>query len=302
MDDQPPVGNTPDEADLDAPAAAMLAAFRDEEQIPGALHERVWDRVEVDIAAASSATVVAGPWVKRLVVGALSVAAAVALVWVSADAMQAEQGSSTSGQASYEARTPSESGVAQPRAAEAASDAAHRRTQAPNVTPEAPESVTPESEALELGTLEPPAAEPESPTSERAGPNAAEPAAAEPPAATPGTTSTSRRPTPRRSQPAAPTPQPQPETKLSTLGQEIALIERARKALLAHAPGQAIQILREHADKFPKGAMAQERRALHAIAGCERDGAAGESRAQRFLSDHPTAALAERVRKACEIH
>lgn len=80
------------------------------------------------------------------------------------------------------------------------------------------------------------------------------------------------------------------------------MIERARKALLRHAPADAIKALREHASTFPKGAMAQERRALLAIATCESQGRdAGQTRASSFLRDHPSSSLAERVRSACGV-
>jgi len=291
MDDQPPQGDTPPQPALDATAAAMLAAFRDEEQIPGALHERVWDRVELDVAAASS-TAVAGSWVTRLVVGGLSVAAAVALVWVSADALQATESTNPSGQASYQTQTPTESGVAQTRGLEEVGDTGTREhgrrphTNAADAQPETVEPETVEPETVEPETVEPATVEPRAPAPKTVVPSS--------------TSRSSRKSTPQHDEPTEPAAA-QPAPKLSTLGQEIALIERARKALLAHTPGEAIKILREHADQFPKGAMSQERRALHAIAGCERDGTGGAKRGQRFLEDHPTAALADRVRSACEI-
>jgi hypothetical protein len=88
----------------------------------------------------------------------------------------------------------------------------------------------------------------------------------------------------------------QPGAK-STLEAERRLIAKAWDALTRDQPGQALEVAREHADLFTNGVLAPERRAIEAIARCERDGdAAGAS---RFLRQYPRSPLAGRVRSAC---
>lgn len=267
-----------DDIVLDDDAEAMLAAFRSEEQLPAALQARVWSRVEADTDDGMLAPVVVGPWPRRAVVGIVAAAAAVALVWVSADAMQATDLADPL-QATHEARLEQPLGEMSP-----ASDGTATRTHAAG---RAEDGAAAHEDAEASTTLDDVTirlrAETENETE----------------------TETETKAVPRGRRKRRPPVAEQPDVvrpPRSTLGDEIAMLDRARKALLAHAPNKAAAILREHAKAFPKAAMAQERRALLAIAVCEGSGHdAGQGRAKSFLRDHPTAALADRVRSACGI-
>jgi hypothetical protein len=59
-------------------------------------------------------------------------------------------------------------------------------------------------------------------------------------------------------------------------------------------------MLDEHARRFPRGALASERRGLRILALCELGDVAGARRdAAAFLASHPPTGLAERVERSC---
>lgn len=249
--------------ELDDEAEALLAAFRGEEEIPGDLHDRVWTRVEVDTAPEDR--VVVGPWVRRVAIGVVAAAAAVALAWISTDSLDATKEDQAAMQAPHGALIERTSGeAAEAKAQPPVEKRKPVATDVPVPVPmPVPEAVEPE-----------PSVEPE--------------------------------PNPTKPSTKAPKPQKKVEAPVavepSTLGEEVTLIQKARKALLAKTPREALTILRDHADRFPNGAMVQERRALLAIATCEANGPdAGRASAESFLSKHPKAALADRVRSACGV-
>jgi hypothetical protein len=98
--------------------------------------------------------------------------------------------------------------------------------------------------------------------------------------------------------PRAPTPTPTVSPRVSLAG-ELALLEDMRAALLAEDAGRALKIAGEHARKYPKGALTEERLGLRAVALCTLGRAEGTSAAATFLRDHPTSSLATKVRTAC---
>ncbi len=82
--------------------------------------------------------------------------------------------------------------------------------------------------------------------------------------------------------------------------QELALIQRATRALHRRAPARALGVLGEHARRFPSGVLAEERRALRVLSLCELGRTSeGVRERDRFLARHPRSPLAERVRAAC---
>jgi hypothetical protein len=86
-----------------------------------------------------------------------------------------------------------------------------------------------------------------------------------------------------------------------SLAEEIALLERARIALGQGDAASTWKILAEHERRFADGALVEERTALRIVALCSgADAARGADEARTFLASHPTAALAARIRKACE--
>lgn len=89
--------------------------------------------------------------------------------------------------------------------------------------------------------------------------------------------------------------------QVPSLAEEIAVLERARIALGRDDPQGALQILAEHERRFAEGTLVEERGALRILALCSgTDGTRGRDEARRFLAAHPTAALAARIRVACD--
>lgn len=81
---------------------------------------------------------------------------------------------------------------------------------------------------------------------------------------------------------------------------DLALVEAAEAALRAGTPARALELLREHEQRFPSAPTAEERQALRVLALC----AAGrevEGRGARwaFLREHPRSAYRERIENAC---
>ena len=100
------------------------------------------------------------------------------------------------------------------------------------------------------------------------------------------------------------TPEQSPEPAMSvadSLAAETALLRRAQAALSGGNPKAALSLLREHQRKFEAGVLVEERRALMAIALCD-DGqsAKGQMAAKLFARKHAGSALDERVRTACQ--
>lgn len=97
-------------------------------------------------------------------------------------------------------------------------------------------------------------------------------------------------------QAAAPSRRPEP----SHLSEETRLVAAAQRALNAAAPDQALPLLEQHRRRFPRGELAQERDAAHALALCAA-GRRAEAHAavQHFLREWPHSPLTARVRSAC---
>ncbi len=89
-------------------------------------------------------------------------------------------------------------------------------------------------------------------------------------------------------------------TPASSLAEETRMLDRARKALAAGQPQQALWVLRDASTRFPAGVLGQEREALIVVALCDA-GKVDEGRAAAsvFLRAHPRSALRARVEGAC---
>jgi hypothetical protein len=83
--------------------------------------------------------------------------------------------------------------------------------------------------------------------------------------------------------------------------QELPLIRGAQEALRAGDLDGALRLLDAHARRFPAGALAEERRAAHAIAVCRKSGvgAGARAEAEAFVREVPSSPLVERVGAAC---
>lgn len=87
----------------------------------------------------------------------------------------------------------------------------------------------------------------------------------------------------------------------SGLAREMVLLQRARAALHAGAPADALATLQAHAREFADGQMAEDRDALRVEALCALDRVAdAEAAARAFVRAHPGSAHVARVRDACE--
>ncbi len=265
--------NDASEPEFDADALDLLDAFREEEQIPGPLQQRVWDRVAADVAADSTpaGSSTRAYWARSAAAVGLLAAAALAVLWMGGQVLDVDGERATPNQAVHERAGESAGGVARPRTSEPAKES-RRRAPAPT-QPEEP-SAAPTVTAVPV--IEPADAQAQTP----------EPATA------------SRRgvPSTRRS----PAPAPKAPATVDTLAEENRLLAKARKALLDERPERALTLLADHARRFADGVLAEERKALRAVALCDagrsEDGAAA---ARAFLRAHPKAALAQRVRSAC---
>ena len=104
-----------------------------------------------------------------------------------------------------------------------------------------------------------------------------------------------------RSRAAAPTRAPAPvQSTVEDLQAELSLIKRARAAKQEGRPAAGLSALAEHARRFPRGTLADERRVMKAELLCAA-GRAGEARAlvRRFLKQRAGSALAGRMSGVC---
>jgi TolA-binding protein len=88
--------------------------------------------------------------------------------------------------------------------------------------------------------------------------------------------------------------------KTSSLTEEIALLQDAHAALQSGSAARALGILDEHARRFPRGTLTEEREASRVSALCKL-GRTDEARTQAadFLRDHPRSPQAPAVRASC---
>ncbi|HEU4578317.1 MAG TPA: hypothetical protein VFS67_08685 [Polyangiaceae bacterium] len=86
----------------------------------------------------------------------------------------------------------------------------------------------------------------------------------------------------------------------STLAQELALLQRARRALNRNDALLALGIVQSLDERFPDGVLMEERAATRILSLCQlgRSAEAGEQ-GQHFLLAHPRSVYAERVRHSC---
>lgn len=106
------------------------------------------------------------------------------------------------------------------------------------------------------------------------------------------------RPEPRpAAAPSNPDPAP-PQHSADALAEETRLVTEARRALSSSDPAMALAPLREHARRFPQGALSEERDAYAAIAHCRQEPPQRDA-ARRFLAAHADSVHAPRVQAAC---
>jgi hypothetical protein len=88
-----------------------------------------------------------------------------------------------------------------------------------------------------------------------------------------------------------------PAQKPTDADEELRLVGAAQRAL-PHDPAQALALAREHARRFPDGALAQERDAV-AVSALWETGRRDEARerARRFVAEHPGSTYVGRMRE-----
>jgi hypothetical protein len=93
----------------------------------------------------------------------------------------------------------------------------------------------------------------------------------------------------------------------SAFAAEVALLERAERAIRAGEGARALALLEELEQKFPASTLREERAAARVLAGCEQAGSNGAAAreaarvaAERFLAQG-SALYADRVRQLCEL-
>ncbi len=96
-----------------------------------------------------------------------------------------------------------------------------------------------------------------------------------------------------------------PSTDTPDVADELVLLREARSALKAGNAERSLQILAEHAHRFPHGALTEEREAARAVATCATvasGGSADTARATvaRFFRLYPRSLHASRVHNACD--
>jgi hypothetical protein len=105
--------------------------------------------------------------------------------------------------------------------------------------------------------------------------------------------------------PATSAPHASAASATPDVAEELVLLREARSALKAGDPARSLQLLAEHAHRFPHGALTEEREAARAVASCARadsGGSADEARAAvaRFFRAYPRSLHASRVHAACD--
>jgi hypothetical protein len=258
-------GETDLDTELDAEALALLEALRAEEDIPPDVHDRVWARLDADVARGPARSI--GGWA----VAGLAIAAALALVWVGGKTLAREAPGTSSMQAPFEAidATGEQPTVNRPRLSP--------RDELADVELPTPDPASSIDDAAETTTPRDDAEDGESVASKT--PSVRVPRARKAPAAT---TDASE------------------DTETDPLSEEMALLKQAKLALSRGQARQALHFLDEHANRFARGMLVQERQALRVVALCDAGELdRGREAAAVFLREHPRAALGERVRAAC---
>lgn len=257
---------------LPGDALALLAAYRKDEAMPKDARARVWREIAAEPPRAGRVAAPAGRW--GFWVGGGLAAAAVILLGV-----HLLGGVPSEAVRAIDPRPQTAPDRAVGRDSEG--DASSRRAPARDRVSAEP---VPEPVASEPATNEPAANEP-------ATTHAADPR---------GPSSKPRAKSPRV---PAPTPASEPtpaSAPVSDLAAERELIAAAWRALAKGSPEKARTHAEAHARRFPRGMLAPEREAVHAIAACRDATAPRPELADAFARAHPKSPLAARVREACD--
>ena len=90
------------------------------------------------------------------------------------------------------------------------------------------------------------------------------------------------------------------EGQQSSLALELAMLRRARRALRENNGRLALGIVESLSERFPRGALLEERQATRVLSLCQLDRVSQALQGARdFLRNHPGSVYAERVRSSC---
>lgn len=92
-----------------------------------------------------------------------------------------------------------------------------------------------------------------------------------------------------------------PEQRPSTLSAELALLQRAERALRAGEPALALSFLAELEREYPETRLGEERRAARLMAHCARGDVQATAEAERFLQARRASVYSDRVRELCKL-
>jgi hypothetical protein len=93
-----------------------------------------------------------------------------------------------------------------------------------------------------------------------------------------------------------------PRLSSENLDAEVSLLRAAQQALQGGRYPEALAKLSEHAQRFPRGLLRDEREASRAIALCQGgQSSSGQSRARDYLRTNAQSPLAARVQSACKL-
>jgi hypothetical protein len=102
---------------------------------------------------------------------------------------------------------------------------------------------------------------------------------------------------------APPSPLPPPAATPSpaspALDDELALLQRAERAVRADNPALALALIDELEARYPRSTLLEERSAIELLAHCGAGATDARARAARFLRQHPSSLYAGRVRELC---
>jgi hypothetical protein len=107
----------------------------------------------------------------------------------------------------------------------------------------------------------------------------------------------------KRSAPASPLPPPAatPGPASPAPGEELALLQRAERAVRADNAALALALIDELEARYPRSTLLEERSAIELLAHCRAGATDARTRAARFLRQHPSSLYAGRVRELCSL-
>ena len=96
-------------------------------------------------------------------------------------------------------------------------------------------------------------------------------------------------------------PRSTPSSKANSFAQELALLQRAERALRAGEAGLSLSLVGELERRYPASTLSEERSAVRIMAECAAALPDARGRAQRFLSDRLASVYSDRVRSVCAL-